>query len=155
MSIETREASAEDIKRLRPLMEEWIAECNPDALRFDPHPDRLLDTFEQMRTHKVGATLVMLDGEELVGCVGLVRHNWGACLTSNFVSENLWYVKKSHAGHAWLLVNAAKRWTGKGNYLIWSTNRLSTARSEKGDAFLAALDFKPLYQLHIAEVNHV
>jgi len=155
MTIEVRQASVDDVQALRPLLLEWIAECNPDGLRFDPDPDTLMASFEQMRTHPNGTTLVMVDGAELVGCLGLIRHNWGACRSSNFVSENLWYVKKSHAGHASTLVNAAKRWTGNGNYLIFSTNRLSTVRSGKGDSFLAALEFKPLYQLHIAEVNHV
>jgi hypothetical protein len=152
--IEIRQAAVDDIHRLRPLMEEWIGECNPDGLRFDPSADRLLQSFESMATHPQGATLIMfLDGEP-IACVGLVKHGWGACKTENFASENLWYVAKRHAGHAAALVRAAKRWAAERgcDYLIFSQNRLSSARAE-GSEFLKALEFRPLYQLHIAEVK--
>ena len=155
--ISTRQATAEDIGALRPLMEEWIAECNPDGLKFAPVADRLLQSFETMRVHPAGTTLVMLAEDQVIGCLGLVRHGWGACKTENFASENLWYVKTSHAGYSAHLVNAAKRWAAsKGcDYLVFSTNRLSSERAGRGEEFLAAVGFKPLYRLHIAEVNHV
>lgn len=155
--IETRKATPEDIANLRPLMEEWIAECNPDGMRFDPHPERLLRSFRDMAAHPGGTAIVMLKNGALIGCIGLVKHGWGACLTENFASENLWYVKRSEAGYARTLVAAAKAWAAENgcDYLLMSANRLSTARAEKGDEFLAVSGFRPLYQLHICEVGHV
>jgi N-acetylglutamate synthase-like GNAT family acetyltransferase len=102
-------------------------------------------------------TLVMVKDGEIIGCVGLIRHGWGACLVENFASENLWYVKKEHAGYARTLVSAAKQWAAENGceYLVFSTNRLSCARAEKGDEFLKAMGFRPLYQLHLCEVDHV
>jgi hypothetical protein len=157
MTLEIRKATPEDFERMRPLMEEWIAESNPDGLKFDPEPERLIDTFARMASLPNCATLVMLKDGVLIGCVGLIRHGWGACKTENFANENLWYVSRNYAGYARQLVMAAKQWAIENgcDYLIFSTNRLSCERSERGIEFLSSIGFRPLYDLHIAEVKNV
>jgi len=152
--IEVRKATPEDFERFRPLMEEWIAECNPDGLKFDPVPEKLIDSFLAMSAMPNGTTLVMLKNGTPIGCLGLLRHGWGASKTENFATENLWYVSKKYAGYARFLISAAKKWAAENgcDYLTFSTNRLSSARSEHGEEFLAAIGFRPLYGLHIVEV---
>ncbi len=157
MTVEVREARPEDFEKMRPLMEAWIAECNPDGLAFAPSVDSLIESFAAMAGHPRSTTLVMLRRGEIIGCVGLVQHGWGASKTHNFVSENLWYVKREFRGYARDMIHGCKRWAQKRgcDYLIFSTNRLATPDAERGEEFLAALGFRPLYQLHIAEISHV
>jgi RimJ/RimL family protein N-acetyltransferase len=157
MTIEIRKATPEDFERMRPLMEEWIAESNPDGLKFDPEAERLIDTFAKLASLPNCTTLVMLKDGLVIGCVGLIRHGWGACKTENFATENLWYVGRKYAGHARELVTAAKKWAFENDcdYLIFSANRLSCERAERGDEFLSSIGFRPLYGLHIAEVRNV
>jgi hypothetical protein len=157
VTLEIRKATPEDFERFRPLMEEWIAECNPDQLKFDPVPERLIDSFAAMSGMSNGTTLIMLKEGVLIGCLGLIRHGWGASKMENFANENLWYVSRKYAGYARQLVAAAKQWAIENDcdYLIFSTNRLSCERAEHGVEFLASVGFRPLYGLHIAEVKNV
>ncbi len=151
--ITVREATDDDLSALKPLLEQWIAECNPDQLKFEPEADRLLETFRGFRYLAIGTTLVAVDGATPVGCMGLIQHGWGASARENFVSESLWYMAPDYAGHAPTLIRAAKAWAkARGcDYFIMSTNRLSTARSEKAEALFEAIGFKPMYRLFITE----
>lgn len=155
--IEVKKAAPMDFERLRPLMVEWIAECNPDGLRFDPDPDILVETFSRMGALPNAATFVLLRAGEPIGVLGLVQHNWGACKTPNFAQENMWYVSRRYAAYASKLVDAAKRWAREQgcDYLMFSTNRLAAERADTGGEFLAAMGFRPLYGLHLMEVDHV
>lgn len=155
MSVEVRKATPSDVEVLRPLMVEWISECNPEGLKFDPDPDILVETFARMCAHEQSGVLVMMIEGQPIGILGLIQHNWGACRTANFVTENMWYVSKKYAAYAKRLVEAAKVWARErgADYLIFSTNRLACERSN--DEFLAAVGFRPLYGLHLMEVNNV
>lgn len=153
-AIQVREATDEDFDRIIPLLELWIAEANPDNFKFEPKAEIIRDTLRSMRNLPIATTLILEDAGELVGCLGLIRHAWGASHTLNFVSENLWYVRPEYAGHANRLMNAAKQWAKfhEANYLMFSTNRLSTDRSPAAKRWLTKLGFRPLYELFITEV---
>ena len=155
--IDVREATYDDLERMDDLLEEWIGEMNPDGLNVDPKVPILRKTFRNMRNMPSCCVLVMVDDGKIVGCLGLIQHGWGVCETQNFATENLWFIAKSHGGYARNLIAAAKAWARRRgcDYLIFSTNRLSTKRAEKGDEFLGNLGFRPLYNLHITEVSHV
>lgn len=159
-----REATDEDYasESLIELLDTWILECNPDGLDFAPEAVIIRDTLQRLGQSPIGTTLVLVDAkdghEKIVGCLGLVIHGWGAAAVHNFVSENLWYLLPEYSGHATRIVRAACRWARKRipgdcrKYLMFSTNRLSSDRSERSAAWLKRLGFRPLYSLHILEV---
>jgi len=157
VTLHVRKAVPSDFERFRPLMDEWIAEMNPDGLKFDPIPEKLIETFVTMASNPASTTLVLLKDDELIGVLGLIRHGWGMCKTANYASEYLWYVKKKSPGAASALVDAAKKWAAENgcDYLIFAINRLSTERADKGNEFLTAAGFRPLYRLYLTEVGHV
>lgn len=151
-----RKATCNDFEKIDPLLKLWIKECNPDHYDFEPELDTLKNSFINMNELPWSTTFVMVnDNDDVVGCLGLIKHGWGADPRGTFVSENLWYILPKYAGHANKLLNAAKKWTKekKAKYLLFSKNKLSSSRSEKSKEWLMASGFKPLYELFITEVT--
>lgn len=158
-----REATEADYasQSLIDLLDTWILECNPDGLDFAPEAVIIRDTLQRLGQSPIGTTLVLVDEkdgyEKIVGCLGLVIHGWGASAVHNFVSENLWYLLPGYSGYATRIVGEARRWAreripGNGRkYLLFSTNRLSSGRSQRSSTWLKRLGFRPLYSLFIRE----
>ena len=152
--VEVRQATNDDYVAMLPLLETWIAECNPDQYDFEPDAEVIRETLRTMAGTPIGETLVMLHDDKLIGVLGLVKHGWGATHRHTFVSENFWYVLPEFAGYARSMVRAAADWVESKDckYLMFSTNRLSSERSKRSGAWLEALGFSALYELYIMEV---
>ncbi|HEC62600.1 MAG TPA: hypothetical protein ENI27_10180 [bacterium] len=157
--IETRIATEADIKAMSPLLEHWIAHCNPEGYKLYPKVKILQATFRSLLNKSITTTIVMVQNDDLIiGVMGVVLHGWGACEQRNWASESLWYVYPSRVGYTRTLLNAACAWAKDhgADYFIVSSNRLSGPNSERmGKMFVEKLGFDPLYRLYIKELSDV
>lgn len=159
--IEVREASEADIEAMAPLLEHWIAHCNPDKFKLEPEVDILQFTFRHLLSQPNSTTLVLVQTERglsddfIVGVMGIILHGWGACQKFNYANESLWYVYPSRVGYTRTLLDAACAWAKDhdGDYFIVSSNRLSGPGSERMEKMFEKLGYDPLYRLFIKEVG--
>lgn len=147
--------TTENVERLQPLAEEWLAESNCKDFGIDTDVDKHLWELDSMTKRTDADVLLLMNEELIVGYMGIecIENPFGDQIIAN---EHYWFVVKHARGHGSLrLLWAAKEWAKeKGcSHLIANASYMASDLHDRTCELYERMGMKKFETSYIKEIT--